>query len=338
MTDNKSLVPDVPFHPDPVYRPPSKPIRPVMSNQQRSQSSPGIEDINPNINLDFKESSPFQEAVLSKTFQRPDKSFFQEPKELGNLINKGYLIQKFLPKQADIDKILKVVQRKVLKGTHLPVDIKKIQVGYLQSSYFKDMYLSQNRLPSSKATIRKTETLAEWYILLDSLLLKTNPEKEAAILAISETCADKITALYHSSLFAGHQGDIKTYLTMSDKFFIPHLIPYLRSYIKGCHLCQLACNEKPPPRQLQTRINPNYTPLSRLCMDLKVMPRSHKGYKYILCLIDKATNYLITVPIHQARSDEIGEALIDNVITKYCTPEYIIMGQDSTFMSSLMTY
>ena len=29
------------------------------------------------------------------------------------------LIQKFLEKEADIDKILKVIQRKVLKGTHL---------------------------------------------------------------------------------------------------------------------------------------------------------------------------------------------------------------------------
>ena len=68
------------------------------------------------------------------------------------------------------------------------------------------------------------------------------------------------------------------------------------------------------------------------------MPRSHKGHKYILCLIDEVTNYLIMVPIFQARSEEIGEALIENVITKYCIPKYIIMDQDSAFMSSLMTY
>ena len=49
-------------------------------------------------------------------------------------------------------------------------------------------------------------------------------------------------------------------------------------------------------------------------------------------------NYLITVPIFQDRLEEIGEALIENVITKYCIPEYIIMDQDSTFLSSLMTY
>ena len=30
-------------------------------------------------------------------------------------------------------------------------------------------------------------------------------------------CADKIITLYHSSLFPGHQGVIKTYLTISEK-------------------------------------------------------------------------------------------------------------------------
>ena len=73
-------------------------------------------------------------------------------------------------------------------------------------------------------------------------------------------------------------------------------------------------------------------------MDLKVMPRSQKGHRYILCIIDEVTNFLVIVPIFQARSEEIGEALIENVITKYCIPEYIIMDQDSAFMSSLMTY
>ena len=101
---------------------------------------------------------------------------------------------------------------------------------------------------------------------------------------------------------------------------------------------QLACNEKPPASQLQTRINQTYIPLSRLSMDLKVMPRSHEGHKFILCIIDEVNTYLITVPIYQAKSEEIEDALIENMITKYCIPEYIIMDQDSAFMSLLMTY
>ena len=78
--------------------------------------------------------------------------------------------------------------------------------------------------------------------------------------------------------------------------------------------------------------------MSRLSINLKVMPRSHKGHKYILCIIDEVTNFLVTVPIFQAKSEEIGEALLEHIITKYCIPEYIIMDQDNTFMSSLMMY
>ena len=44
------------------------------------------------------------------------------------------------------------------------------------------------------------------------------------------------------------------------------------------------------------------------------------------------------MPIHQARSQEIGDTLIDNVISKYGIPEYMIMDQDSAFMSTTMSY
>ena len=79
-------------------------------------------------------------------------SYVQEPQELTDLIDITKLIPKYLPKQTDIDKILDIIKRKVLKGTHLPLTIKEIQAGYLTSPYFKDLYLflSQNKLPSRK--------------------------------------------------------------------------------------------------------------------------------------------------------------------------------------------
>ena len=77
--------------------------------------------------------------------------------------------------------------------------------------------------------IRKTETLAERYLLLDSLLfrLNTTPGKELAVY-----CIVRIIALYHSGILQ----DIKVslnQLTINEKFFIPHLVHYLKSYIKG---------------------------------------------------------------------------------------------------------
>ena len=131
---------------------------------------------------------------------------------------------------------------------------------------------------------------------------------------------------------------IKIYLTIADKLVIPGLLHYLQSYIKCWHICQLTRKDKSLTRQLQTRINLNYRPVSRLSIDFKVMPKSYKGQKSILCIIDEVTSYLIIVAIHQSRSEEIGNILIENVITRYFVPDYIIMDQDSAFMSMLMNY
>ena len=43
--------------------------------------------------------------------------------------------------------------------------------------------------------IKKLEALSERYILLDSLLFRIFPDKETAVLAIPEACADKIITM-----------------------------------------------------------------------------------------------------------------------------------------------
>ena len=202
---------EIPIYSDSVYLPPPKPVKTTIPKMCVSLS-----DIDPELNTDFgpKEYSSFQEGVISETYQRLGTTYFQEPQESNSQINTGRLVQKFLPKQADIDKILKIIQRKVPKGMHLPVTVREIQARYIISSSFKDLYLAQNKL-----------------------------------LVIPEVCADKIITLYHSSLFTGYQDVIKTYLTIGDKVFIPSLIHYLHLYIKGCLICQLYCKERPPTRQ-----------------------------------------------------------------------------------------
>ena len=74
-----------------------------------------------------------------------------------------------------------------------------------------------------------------------------------------------------------------------------------------------------------------------LSMDLKNMSKSSKGHKF-LCILDEVRKYLITIPVYQSKAEEIGEALIEHIIIKYCVPDRIIMVHDSVFMSSLMNY
>ena len=84
--------------------------------------------------IEIEENSPFQEGIISEIYERPDNSYVQEPQELTDLIDTTKLIQKYLPKQMDIDKILDIIKRKVLKGTHLPLYNQRNSSGILNQS------------------------------------------------------------------------------------------------------------------------------------------------------------------------------------------------------------
>ena len=109
----------VPFYPNLILRPPPRP--PDLKENRRD-----VSDLDTDINIDFEENFPYQEGIISETYERLDRSYFKEPSELKELIDTTKLVQKFLPKLTDIDKILDMIHSKVLKGTHLPITIKEI--------------------------------------------------------------------------------------------------------------------------------------------------------------------------------------------------------------------
>ena len=211
----------VPFYPDPLIKPP--PRLPESKIQDDRRMTLVLD-----INKEFEENFPYQEGIISKIYHIPDKSQLLEPPELADLINTNNLVQKYLPKQTDIDGILKIIQRKVLKGTHLPVTIKEIQVRYLNRPYLKDiyLYLVQNKQPSSKSAMCKVEALAERYVWLDSLLFKliTIPEKGNCIIGNTRNVCrqDHYTLSFKS--FCGTSRCNKDILDNSRQIF------YTRSY------------------------------------------------------------------------------------------------------------
>ena len=126
----QSISPKIQHRPSPPYhgpyaRPPPRP--PDVINPIDSQKDLLDNDLDRNV--DIEENSPFQEGKISEIHERLDTSYIQEHQELKDLIDTTKLIQKFLPKQMDTDKILDIIKRKLLKGTHLPLNIKEIQAG-----------------------------------------------------------------------------------------------------------------------------------------------------------------------------------------------------------------
>ena len=79
-----------PYH-DPYARPP--PRLPDITNSIDSWKDLLETDLDRNV--DIEENSPFQEGIISETYERADNSYIQEPYELKDLIDTTKLVQKF---------------------------------------------------------------------------------------------------------------------------------------------------------------------------------------------------------------------------------------------------
>ena len=109
-----------------IGMPPSVRLPPKPPNGNNTTTSPNI---GPDPNMDIEENSPHQKGIITETYVVPDHSYLEQPQELIKLVNTSKVVQTYPPWQADIDKILNIIKRKVLKGMHLPLTIKEIQAG-----------------------------------------------------------------------------------------------------------------------------------------------------------------------------------------------------------------
>ena len=79
---------------DPIYRPPPKPNEIPTQVTPKKIPYSDIDTLEEDINTEFEENPPYQ-GVISEIYQRPAKSYFQEPPELQGLVGTCKLVQSF---------------------------------------------------------------------------------------------------------------------------------------------------------------------------------------------------------------------------------------------------
>ena len=106
------------------------------------------------------ELSPYQYKEVEAVFKAPELDDFLLPPVLGDQITDSTLMHRYLPKQADTDRIIGQISRKYLSKLQLPCIIRDMQAAYLNSPHFRDIYLSvgMNKMPSKARSARKLES------------------------------------------------------------------------------------------------------------------------------------------------------------------------------------
>ena len=249
-----------------------------------------------------------------------------------------------MPRQVEIDRLLKQINRKILRETRLPSSMKDLEAAYNCSSAFRSVYqyLKYNKLPPNRKLSVQVQTQAKDYFLLGCLLFKQVYHRDKlpdSVLCVPPSKMDNLLDYYHSTLIGGHQGITKTLNTLSSRFYCPRMADFIRAYIVGCHICQLYKNCKRFNNQFQYRAYDISTPaLTNVSMDIKYMPTSSKRYKFLLVLLCEVSNFIVTHPMSEISSTHVCTILVDNFIAYFSTPVRIICDQDPSFLSSSSQY
>ena len=156
------------------------------------------------------------------------------------------LFRKHIPKQQEIDALLKNLHKWVLHNLMVNLDTKDLIENYTKSLRYREIYnyIADGRLPGNVVTQKKIVGEAANYVVVNGLLFKIAQHKESGkwthylLLVIPEKFETNILNMYHNSLLAMHQGPYCTFLTMRKQFYFPNMLPKIQKYIEACALCQ----------------------------------------------------------------------------------------------------
>ena len=324
---------------------PIAPLGPMpMMNVPSKQIARSEKDIEPAPEIDPNLEVPLHEAQIESMFRAPELEDFVLLPALSEHAKGKTMVAQNLPKQSDIDKLMKQLNRKILTQTRFPSSLKDLEAAYYNSAAFKEIsqFLRYNKLPNKRRLAKRIEANALDYYVVGTLLFKYVHQKSRdveAVLCIPPSKIDFILDMYHGTLISGHQGMNKTLRTLSSRYYCPRLADYIRAYIVGCHTCQLFKNSKRFHRPLQKRTYDISQPaLANVSMDMKYMPKSNQGYKYMVVILCEITNFLVTHPLREVTASEVCRILVEEFIAYFSTPVRIVCDQDLAFMSSLCRY
>ena len=194
----------------------------------------------------MSEKHPDFEIEPVNTIQPPEIEYIQMPQALVPIDTPLSIIRKHIPRQSDIDKIVKNIETCVIRSLELLIQAQDLVKAYQHSTHFRDIYqyITDGKLPSSAKAQNCIRAKALNYIVINHFLFRIDTQKDkdldkgnSFLLVIPEKYEPIISNTYHDSLLVGHQGPYRTAMTIRQEFFIHNLMNKVKRYIKACHTC-----------------------------------------------------------------------------------------------------
>ena len=198
------------------------------------------------------------EIQAVKTIIPPDSEYTQKSQPLVPVDTPLLIIRKHIPRQSDIDKIVKSIETHVIHALELPIQAQDLVKAYQTLAHFQDIYhyITDGKLPSGSKAQNCIRAKALNYLVVNNILFRIDTQKDKDrdkgnlfLLVIPEKYKPIIFNTYHDSLLGEHQGPFQTAMTIRQKFFIHNPMNKVKRYIEACHTCL-----KTKPKYMKNRL------------------------------------------------------------------------------------
>jgi len=111
----------------------------------------------------------------------------------------------------------------------------------------------------------------------------------------------------------------------------------VKEYVKQCEICQRSKLTRIRPRALMALTDTPQKGTEKISLDVFgiPLPRTEKGYRYLLTLQDLFT-YLVLIPLRDLTGEETVKGFIEHYVYLFGAPKNVLTDQGSNFLSSAM--
>ena len=128
----------------------------------------------------LSEKHPYFEIQAVNTIRPPDIEYTQKSQPLVPVDTPLSVIRKHIPRQSDIDKIVKTIETCVIHGLELPIQAQDLIKAYQTSAHFQDIYhyITDRKLPSDSKAQNCIRAEALNYVVVNNFLFRIDTRKK----------------------------------------------------------------------------------------------------------------------------------------------------------------
>ncbi|KAJ8651966.1 hypothetical protein O0I10_012456 [Lichtheimia ornata] len=193
--------------------------------------------------------------------------------------------------------------------------------------YLETLEYPPNTTTASKKTITSQSRL---YFVKGEQLYRRGPQTR---LVVTKDQVNSIIWSEHQHPLAGHYKFKNTLDRIRRRYYWPRMGNDIKQYIQQCDRCQKQGN-----RMLQEQLHPipvSEKPFQEISMDIKHVPISRAGHKYVIAAICLFTKFFEAKALKYITATEVSYFLYSRIICQHSTPKYIITDNGKSFVNEI---